>query len=378
MTSDRPAARSLAEGAPPAEMAAALDGWFRRSARRLPWRETPTPYRVWIAEVMLQQTTVAACIPRFERFIRRFPDIRILAAASLEDVLSEWEGLGYYSRARNLWSAARMIVDNHGGELPSDIETLRALPGIGEYTAGAIRSIAFDLPAGMVDANIRRVLGRVAGIEPSDAAAERRVRELCLSLSASGSPRIVNQALMELGSLVCFPRTPLCGECPFRPLCRARLEGKFDCWHGSLPKEARLVQVEEVCITASVEENWLISRPCDGRWRGMWEFPRARLDDGFAAPAEVARSVMERDFGVAPVSLQHTGSLRYRVTVHDTHLHVVSAILPSEPEVALREWRLVPSAGLVSIPLPSPMRRIARSLISHRLAGLNTHGREGS
>jgi A/G-specific adenine glycosylase len=377
MTSDCPAAHSLPAGASPAEIAAALDGWFRRSARRLPWRQNPTPYRVWVAEVMLQQTTVAACIPRFERFIRRFPDVHALAAASLEDVLSEWEGLGYYSRARNLWSAARLIVDLHGGELPSDIESLRTLPGIGHYTAGAIRSIAFDLPAGMVDANIRRVLGRVAGIEPSNAA-ERSVFQLCLSLSASGSPRIVNQALMELGSLVCLPRGPLCGECPFRSSCRARLEERFDCWHGSVPKEARMVQVEEVCITASVEENWLISRPCDGRWRGMWEFPRARLQDGFAAPAEVARGVLERDFGVVPVSVQHTGSLRYRVTVHDTQLHVVSAMLPCEPESALREWRLIPTDELAEIPLPSPMRRIARSLISQRLAGLDMHGREGA
>ncbi|MGQ9808444.1 MAG: A/G-specific adenine glycosylase [Armatimonadota bacterium] len=377
MTSDRPAAHSLPAGASPAEIAAALDGWFRRSARRLPWRQNPTPYRVWVAEVMLQQTTVAACIPRFERFIRRFPDVRALAAASLEDVLSEWEGLGYYSRARNLWTAARVIVDLHDGELPSDIESLRTLPGIGYYTAGAIRSIAFDLPAGMVDANIRRVLGRVAGIEPSNAA-ERSVFQLCHSLSASGSPRIVNQALMELGSLVCLPRGPLCGECPFRSSCRARLEERFDCWHGSVPKEARVVQVEEVCITASVEKNWLISRPCDGRWRGMWEFPRARLRDGSAAAAEVARSVLERDFGVVPVSVQHTGSLRYRVTVHDTQLHIVSAMLQCEPESALREWRLIPTDELAEIPLPSPMRRIARSLISQRLAGLDMHGREGA
>ncbi len=377
MTSDCPAAQSLPAGASSAEMATALDGWFRRSARRLPWREAPTPYRVWIAEVMLQQTTVAACRPRFERFIRRFPDVRALAAASLEDVLSEWEGLGYYSRARNLWSAAKMIVDFHGGELPSDIESLQALPGIGKYTAGAIRSIAFDLPSGMVDANIRRVLGRVAGIEPSNAA-ERSVFQLCLSLSASGSPRIVNQALMELGSLVCLPRGPLCGECPFRSFCRARLEERFDCWHGSVPKEARVVQVEEVCITASVEENWLISRPRDGRWRGMWEFPRARVEDGSAAPAELARSVLERDFGVVPVSVQHTGSLRYRVTVHDTQLHIVSAMLPGEPGCALREWRLVPPAELAAIPLPSPMRRIARTLISQRLAGLDIHGRGGA
>lgn len=356
-----PADSAIAAGTPREEMAGALTGWFGRAARSLPWRRDPSPYRVWIAEVMLQQTTVAACVPRFERFIGRFPDARSLADASLEEVLAEWEGLGYYNRARNLWKAARLIVERHGGDLPSGVTELRALPGIGDYTAGAIRSIAFDLPAGMVDANIRRVLGRVEGIESSVTDAERRVFQTCLSLSAAGSPRLVNQALMELGSLVCLPRDPLCGECPLSAFCRARQEGRFDRWHGSVPREKRTLQVEEVCVTAALEDRWLLSRPCDGRWRGMWEFPRRRLD-GAGAFAAAVRDLLERDFGVCPSGVHYRGSLRYRVTVHDTRLHVLSAWLPHEPGCASRSWRLVLPGELDSLPLPSPMRRIARSL----------------
>ncbi len=343
------------------EMARALTSWFERSARALPWRHQPDPYRVWVAEVMLQQTTVAACIPRFERFIRRFPDIRSLASAPLEEVLAEWEGLGYYTRARNLWRAAGMVLEEYGGRLPSDLESLRRLPGIGPYTAGAIRSIAFDLPAGMVDANIRRVLGRVCGIRGAGAEAEREVRQMCFSVSSAGSPRTVNQALMELGSLVCLPRSPLCGECPLEDLCRARREQSFDCWHGSVPQASRTVRVEEVCVTASMDGLWLVSRPCDGRWRGMWEFPRARVEAG-SSPELEARALLERDFGLQPSGLQQTGSLRYRVTVHDTRLHVFRAWLPQPPSSAVREWRLCTPAELADVPLPNPMRRIARSL----------------
>ncbi len=344
--------------------AAALSAWFRAVARDLPWRESSDPYRVWVAEIMLQQTTSAACVPYYRRFIAHFPTVEALAQASEEEVLSLWSGLGYYSRARNLHRAAQIVTARHGGRLPDSADALRALPGIGEYTAGAIRAVAFNLPGVMVDANVRRVLGRFLGIPRGGDGAETSVRRASAGISRAGEPRIVNQAMMELGALVCVPVRPLCAECPLQSSCRARADASFE-WHGSV--RVRLVPEpkSELCVAASLDSRWLLSRPRDGRWRGMWEFPRTDVVDGDAAGG--AQALLEHTFGVTASGWAEAGILRHRVTKWDITLRVVRCRLRGEPCRSDVEWMLAHADGFLSLPLPSPMRRIARMLMERNL-----------
>ncbi len=190
--------------------------WYRRHARKLPWRQTRDPYRIWVSEVMLQQTRVAAAIPYFERFIERFPDVESLARAPEEELLRAWSGLGYYSRARNLQRAAKLIAER--GSIPNDYDALRELPGIGQYTAAAVASIAFNQPYAVVDGNVRRVLSRVA-------CRNEGLDEMAEALLDRKHPGRYNQALMELGATVCLPREPHCGACPVAALCTASVMG---------------------------------------------------------------------------------------------------------------------------------------------------------
>ncbi len=313
---------------------------------------------------MLQQTTSAACVPYYRRFIARFPTVASLAEAPEEEVLSLWAGLGYYTRARNLLRAAREVVTKHGGRLPEDARALSALPGIGEYTAGAIRAVAFNLPGVMVDANVRRVLGRYLGIPHGGDGAEASVRLASAGISRAGEPRVVNQAMMELGALVCVPRSPSCGECPLSSSCRAYADGSFE-WHGSV--RARLVPEpkSELCVAASMDGRWLLSRPRDGRWQGMWEFPRTQSGD--AGPKSDAVVFLDEAFGVSASGWEDAGTVRHRVTRWDITLCVVRCRLDSEPSRADVEWMLADAGGLMSLPLPSPMRRIARMLTEQKL-----------
>jgi len=190
----------------------ALLDWYRANRRDLPWRRTRDPYAIWISETMLQQTRVETVIPYYERFLERFPDVAALADAESDDVLGAWAGLGYYSRARNLQAAARQIAERHGGRVPDDVEALRALPGIGRYTAGALASIAFDRPEPIVDGNVARVLARVKGIreDVKQPAVVKRLWEEAARLARGPAPGDLNQALMELGATVCVPGEPRC------------------------------------------------------------------------------------------------------------------------------------------------------------------------
>ena len=201
--------------------------WYRRERRDLPWRRTRDPYAIWISESMLQQTRTETVIPYYERFLDRFPDVDTLADAELDDVLGAWAGLGYYSRARRLHAAARVVADEFGGRLPEDAETLRTLPGVGRYTAGAVASIAFDREEPVVDGNVARVLSRLRGIRDDlkRPAVIRRLWEEASALARGPHPGDLNQALMELGATVCVPRTPRCAGCPLTRRCDARRRG---------------------------------------------------------------------------------------------------------------------------------------------------------
>ncbi len=269
-----------------------LVAWYRAHGRDLPWRRRPDPYRVWISEVMLQQTTVAVAGAYFTRFVRRYPNVRSLARAREDDLLALWSGLGYYHRARNLLKAARAIRDNHGGKIPRDPEALRALPGVGPYTAGAILSIAYNLPHAALDGNIMRVISRLGAIEadPGKAGTRRAVEALVLKLMPENDASAFNQALMDLGAMICSPRHPACGECPVAPGCLARMRGIVD----RIPPARAALQPVGVEMTAMVVRRagaCLLVRRGDGRlMRGLWEFPLAHTTAG-STVEDLARSL---------------------------------------------------------------------------------------
>ncbi len=252
---------------------------FRSIQRDLPWRQTRDPYAIWISEIMLQQTRVATVIPYYQRWLERFPTVRALAEAPLDDVLAAWSGLGYYTRARNLHRCAGDIVSRHGGSLPDSASALRELPGIGRYTAGAIASIAFGRQEPVVDGNVARVLARIYELEIDikSSAGMRELWKLAGSLVPAESPSDFNQGLMELGATVCTPRGPSCLVCPVGDLCRARAAGR----QGSLPiVPARKKASELPLIDASALWIWrrgrllLARRAPQGLYGGLWELPQ--------------------------------------------------------------------------------------------------------
>jgi A/G-specific adenine glycosylase len=307
--------------------------WFDRAQRDLPWRRTRDPYAIWLSEIMLQQTQVATVVPYYERFLGRFPTVSALAAAELSDVLSLWAGLGYYRRAKHLHRAAREMVARHGGRVPGTLEELLALPGIGRYTAGAIGSMAFGLPAPVVDGNVMRVLARVYGYEEEVGGAKARkffweragewVRAAPRERSGDtetgrhgdkekgpGARRHgdVNQAVMELGATVCVPAGPRCEECPLRDSCVARKEER----QRELPvkgakKKAVVVRRQALVILrqrGGHQEVLMMERPEGGLWEHMWEFPTVAAGDKDAGAAGLKLSAV-RSCGVVKHQLTH-------------------------------------------------------------------------
>ena len=250
--------------------------WFRDEHRTLPWRSDPTPYHVWLSEIMLQQTRVAAVVDYYRRFLAALPTVADLARAEEDKLMKLWQGLGYYNRARNLQKAARCIMEEHGGVFPADYDAIRALPGVGDYTAGAIASIAFGIPAPAVDGNVLRVLARVLGDEGDIARPDTKKRmAACLSgVMPVKEPGQFNQALMELGALVCLPNgAPLCEKCPLARFCTARKEGRT----GELPvktaKKPRRVEELNVWFLFRAGRVALRRRGEKGLLAGLWEFP---------------------------------------------------------------------------------------------------------
>ncbi|MFN0062117.1 MAG: A/G-specific adenine glycosylase [Myxococcaceae bacterium] len=266
--------------------------WFRQRKRDLPWRRTKDPYAIWLSEVMCQQTQVATVIPYWERFMARFPTPRALANASLDDVLKLWKGLGYYSRARNLHRAARMIVERYEGVLPDTLEALRELPGFGRYTAGAVASIAFGQQAPILDGNAARVLSRLFAIDgvPGDKKREARLWKLAEAWAKGRAPGTLNQALMEFGALVCRPKQPACAKCPARSSCQAHRQGRVD----ELPTpRVRAAPTPLHFIGALVQRNGRIllgKRSSPGLFHGLWELPGVASERPWAK-AHAARAL---------------------------------------------------------------------------------------
>ena len=283
----------------------ALLHWFHANHRILPFRSDPTPYHVWLSEIMLQQTRVSAALPYYERFLTALPDIPALAACEEEKLHKLWEGLGYYSRVRNLQKAAKLVCAQYGGELPADYDALRALPGIGDYTAGAIASISFGLPVPAVDGNVLRVFSRLYNDDRliTDPKVKRAFTARVMEHQPPAAPGDYNQALMELGALVCVPNgAPLCAQCPLAHLCAAYAAGTAITLPRKAAPKARRIEPVTLALVRSPEGVLLQQRPEKGLLAGLWEFPNVEgaLDGGPVAAGALGGRISLRRRGPRP------------------------------------------------------------------------------
>jgi len=339
--------------------------WYSRHKRSLPWRGQKDPYAVWVSEIMLQQTRVETVIPYYGRWMKRFPDLARLAQASEGEVLSTWEGMGYYARARNLHRAASLVMNEFSGELPHDLAALRTLPGIGPYTAGAIASLAFGLDAAVLDGNVRRVLARVFNVtEPADspvgAAILWALAEQHLPAGRAGD---YNQALMDLGAMVCLPRNPNCPLCPLGGLCRARQGGFQELRPVLKPKP----EVPHYTVTAAVllrsGKVLLAKRPSPGLLGGLWEFPGGKVEAQETLAECLGREIRE-ELGTRIRVGQSLGVFRHAYTHFRITLHAfLCELLGDEPrpiQAAELAWVALPD--LAGYPMGKVDRQIARRL----------------
>jgi len=348
------------------EIADRLLAWFARSARDLPWRRERTPYRIWVSEVMLQQTQVETVIPYYERFLERFPTMEALADAPLEEVLRIWEGLGYYARARRLHQAAQQLTSANGGVLPDRFEQLEALPGVGTYTAGAIASIAFGEGVPAVDGNGRRVLARLFGVrdDVTRSATKRRLRELAADLLPRGEAGAFNEALIELGATVCTPRSPSCVRCPVRELCRAYAEDEQE----RLPVRRPRGKTPHYDVAAAVTVRGdgavlMAQRNVDDMLGGLWEFPGGKREEGESLAECLAREIEEElavtvEVGSRLTVVKHAYT-HFRITLHAFWCRLKQGE-PACLDCAAIRWVL--PEDLDELPMSVADRKVAQAL----------------
>lgn len=340
-------------------LAPRLLDWYRLNARQLPWRGNSDPYAVWISEIMLQQTRVETVIPYYERWMKRFPTVQSLAQASERQILTYWEGLGYYSRARNLHKAARLVVKEHGGQLPKNAQLLRSLPGIGRYTAGAMASIAFGLDEPTLDGNLRRVLARVFDVtEPADSpAGERLLWRLAAENLPPGRAGDYNQALMDLGATICVPKNPRCLICPLMELCAARLEGTQELRPVLRAKRDVPHRVYAVAVISKRGRVLLARRPSGGLLGGMWEFPNGPVT---GEPEKGLVAALHTGYGLKIRRKDSLGTIDHAYTHFSVTSYVYRCELVSLSEG--RNLRWIPVSELGSYPMGRIDRQIARKL----------------
>ncbi|MEP7053124.1 MAG: A/G-specific adenine glycosylase [Pseudomonadota bacterium] len=345
----------------------ALLAWYAQHRRQLPWRQSLDPYAVWVSEMMLQQTQVATVIPYFERWMQRFPDVATLAKAAESDVLHAWQGLGYYSRARNLQRAAGRMMDEHAGRVPERVPDLLALPGIGPYSAGAISSIAYGHPEPLVDGNVIRVLSRLFALrgDPNRAPLKRELWDLARSLVPAAAPGDFNQALMELGATVCTPRNPRCSACPLAAHCQALSAGLVETLP-ELPARAKPTQVHMVAAVSARAGRVLVTklRPSAARWAGMWLFPTAEIGRSETPEAAVTRALKEAaGLQAAPTGIlcvvRHTVT-RFRITL-DAYRTCTPSGAAKPLAVAEVAWKRPDELGALA--MPKAHRAIAQRLL---------------
>lgn len=343
-----------------------LIDWFKTDREDWPWRQTDDPYRIWLSEIMLQQTQIATVIPYYERFLERFPTVEALAIAPLDDVLKLWEGLGYYSRARNLHKAAQMVVAEFGGKFPASIEGLRRLPGVGPYTAGAVGSIAFGLDAPLVDGNVIRVLTRWFDIadDVTQAKIKRQLWDLAEDILPRGRAAVWNEGLMELGQRICLPTSPACDHCPVADHCVAYAAGVQE----QRPVKAPPAPIPHYDVTAGVirreDGKMLIAqRPLDKMLGGLWEFPGGKREEGESLENCLRREIREElavdiEVGGQIATIKHAYT-HFRITLYVFACrHLVGE--PQAVEVA--DWAWVTHADLDRYAFSSTDQQIIQAI----------------
>jgi len=349
-----------------AELAEKLLAWYAVNARTLPWRGHPDPYAVWVSEIMLQQTQVDTVSPYFERWMARFPTLEALAAASEQEVLALWEGLGYYSRARNLWRAARQVWEA-GGQMPRTAADLALLPGVGRYTAAAIASMAFGQNEAALDGNIRRVLARIFNVTlpARSPEGERQLWALAQQHLPPGRAGDYNQALMDLGSQICTPRAPACLVCPLQALCQAAALGL----QAERPVMSSRPPVPLWTVTAAViwraDRVLIARRPSRGLLGGLWEFPGGKLEPGETLPEGLRREIAE-ELAVEIAVGAELGVYRHAYTHFKVVLHAFACTLVTgepQPQVASELCWALP-AELPDFPMGKIDRQIAHRLLA--------------
>jgi A/G-specific adenine glycosylase len=330
--------------------------FFVERRRNLPWRRSADPYRVWVSEIMLQQTRVETVVPYYERWLERFPTVDALAAASTDDVLHAWQGLGYYSRARNLHRAAGVVRERWRGQVPDTTETLRALPGVGAYTAGAIASIAYGRRVPAVDGNVRRVLSRLADRDFTAAA----LQDLAAALVPADRPGDFNQALMELGATVCTPRNPACAACPVARQCRARERGTVL----ERPAKRRAAPVPSFQVGTAVARDahgrWVLARrPDRGLLAGLWQFPGVIVRPGETVRHAAARALHELGLNVSARTRDPLAIVAHAFSHRREVYHAFGFTLADEGVATSDRLVCVACDELPALALPAAQRRIA-------------------
>jgi A/G-specific adenine glycosylase len=346
------------------QIPAKLLGWYDENARSLPWRSDPTPYKVWVSEIMLQQTQVETVIPYFQRFLQRFPDVTSLAQADESEILHIWEGLGYYSRARNLHKAARIILEDHAGQIPPDAAALKSLPGIGAYTAGAIASIAFGAPEPALDANIRRVTIRLMDLhEPPGSETDRKLWDFARQILPDSRIGDYNQAMMDLGNAICTPTNPLCQLCPLQVECLAIKRGT----QAELPLRKLKAKVPHRLVVAAVitrgGEVLLARRPADGMLGNLWEYPGGSVPEDTADLPKALQALLEARFGLSVEVETQLGTFKHAYTHFRITLHAFTCRLPAADHPTLStdfSWATI--ADLSTYPMGKVARLISRKL----------------
>jgi len=348
-----------------------LPAWFDMVRRTMPWRETGAdgrrdPYRVWLAETMLQQTRVDTATPYFQRFVAAFPTVADLAAAPLDAVLGLWEGLGYYSRARNLHRAAQAVVNDYGGQIPQTADTFGGLTGVGPYTTAAVLSLAFDVPLAVLDGNVIRVLARVFAVEADSKAPKTRaaLQEVATRLLDRAAPGRWNESVMELGATVCTPRKPACPVCPLRSVCAAYASGTPEAYPVVSPRKAvphALVAVG--LVTDDAGRVLMQRRPENVMLGGLWEFPGGKVESG-ETPAEACAREIEEELGVrvevgSPVATVDHAYSHLRVTIHAFRCRILSGTPRTVTGEPMR-WLAPDEMGTVAVPRAS--RRIVEAV----------------
>jgi A/G-specific adenine glycosylase len=340
-------------------IASKLLDWYQKNKRAMPWRDHPNPYAVWVSEIMLQQTRVETVIPYFKKWMKLFPSIKALAKADEQAVLNAWEGLGYYSRARNLHKAAKITVEKFGGELPRNLDDLRSLPGIGRYTVGAIASMAFKMDEPTLDGNLRRVFSRLYDVDEfaDSPAGEKILWELAAQNLPKGQAGDYNQALMDLGATICLPKNPRCLLCPLMELCEARQNGTQESRPVLKPKKRVPQYINAAAVIIERGRVLLSQRPSNGLLGGMWEFPNARVEDD---PASGLVKVINAAYRLKVRRKEALGIVQHAYTHFKVTVHAFRCASVSIPKDKNLKW--VKLSDLNHYPMGKIDRQIAGKL----------------